>query len=159
MRLQTLAAAVVLTLALAGCATSGGLHPNGTLTDPSSLKADRSLAHVEVSDAAWPKEDWWSGLGDPQLSALIAEALRDNPSLAEADARARQAQAAAGATDAARKPTVNLGGSAGEAFIPTSVPVFGTGHVGALKYVDASFKWNLDLWGGQRAAWEAALGQ
>jgi NodT family efflux transporter outer membrane factor (OMF) lipoprotein len=159
MRLQTVAAAVVLTLALAGCATSGGLHPNGALTDVSSLKADRSLANVQVSEAAWPKQDWWSGLGDPQLSALITEALRDNPSLAVADARARQAQAAAGATDAARKPTVNLGGSIGEAFIPKSVPVFGTGHVGALKYANASFKWNLDLWGGQRDAWEATLGQ
>ncbi|GLQ90729.1 efflux transporter outer membrane subunit [Dyella flagellata] len=159
MRLQTLAAAVGLSFALAGCATSGGLHPNGRLTEPSSLKADRSLANVQVSDAAWPKEDWWTGLGDAQLSALIAEALRDNPGLAEADARARQAQAAAGAADASRKPSLNVGGSFGEARIPTSIPVFGTGHVGALKYADASFKWNVDLWGGQRATWEAALGQ
>ena len=158
MRLQTLAAAVGFTLALAGCATSGGLQPHGSPIDPSSLKVERSLANVQVSDAAWPKQDWWTALGDPQLGALIAEALHDNPSLAEADARARQAQAAADATDAARKPGVNVGGSFGEARIPTSIPVFGTGHVGALKYVNASFKWNLDLWGGQRAAWEAALG-
>ncbi|RUL75260.1 efflux transporter outer membrane subunit [Dyella choica] len=159
MRLQILAAAVGLSFALAGCASSGGLHPNGTLTEPSSLKAGRSLANVEVSDAAWPKQDWWTGLGDAQLSALIAEALRDNPNLAVADARARQAQAAAGAADASRKPSVNASASFGEARIPTSIPVLGTGHVGALKYVDASFKWNIDLWGGQRAAWEAALGR
>ncbi len=159
MRLHILAAAVGLTFALAGCVSSGGIHPNGTSIDPSSLKAERSLANVQVSDAAWPKDDWWTGLGDPQLNALIAEALHDNPSLAVADARARAAQAQAGAADAARKPTVGVGGSVAEAFIPTSIPALGTGHVAAAKYVYGDFKWDLDLWGGQRAAWEAALGQ
>ncbi|GLQ97872.1 efflux transporter outer membrane subunit [Dyella mobilis] len=159
MRLHILAAAVGLTFALAGCATSGGIHPDGTPTDPSSLKADRSLANVQVSDAAWPKNDWWTGLGDPQLNALIAEALHDNPTLAVADARARSAQAAAGAADASRQPVFDVGASVAEARIPTSIPALGNGHVGAAKYVYGSFKWDLDLWGGQRAAWEAALGQ
>ncbi|GLQ45141.1 hypothetical protein GCM10007862_01920 [Dyella lipolytica] len=159
MRLHILAAAVGLTLALAGCASSGGIHPNGSSIDPSSLKAERSLANVQVSDAAWPKDDWWTGLGDPQLNALIAEALHDNPSLAVADARARAAQAEAGSADAAREPSVGVGASVAEARIPTSIPVLGTGHVAAAKYVYGSFKWDLDLWGGQRAAWEAALGQ
>jgi NodT family efflux transporter outer membrane factor (OMF) lipoprotein len=159
MRLHILAAAVGLTFALAGCATSGGIHPDGTPTDPSSLKADRSLAKVQVSEAAWPKNDWWTGLGDPQLNALIAEALHDNPTLAVADARARAAQAAAGAADASRQPTLNVGASVAEARIPTSIPALGNGHLGAAKYVYGSFKWDLDLWGGQRAAWEAALGQ
>ncbi|RDS81404.1 efflux transporter outer membrane subunit [Dyella psychrodurans] len=159
MRLHILAAAVGLTFALAGCATSGGLHTNGTSIDPSSLKAERSLANVQVSDAAWPKDDWWTGLGDPQLNTLIAEALHDNPTLAMADARAREAQAEAGAADAARKPTVGVGASVAEARIPTSIPVLGTGHAAAAKYVYGSFKWDLDLWGGQRAAWEAAVGQ
>jgi NodT family efflux transporter outer membrane factor (OMF) lipoprotein len=159
MRLHILAAAVGLTFALAGCATSGGIHTNGTSIDPSSLKADRSLANVQVSQAAWPKDDWWTGLGDPQLNALIAEALHDNPTLAVADARARAAQAEAGAADAARQPTVGVGASVAEARIPTSIPVLGTGHLAAAKYVYGSFKWDLDLWGGQRAAWEAAVGQ
>lgn len=159
MRLHIFAAAVGLTFALAGCVTSSGLHPDGTLTDPSSLKADRSLAKVQVSDAAWPKQDWWTGLGDPQLNALIAEALHDNPTLAIADARAREAQAAAGAADAAREPSFGVGGSVAEAQIPKSIPSFGTDHIAAAKYVYGSFKWNLDLWGGQRAAWESALGQ
>jgi NodT family efflux transporter outer membrane factor (OMF) lipoprotein len=159
MRLHILAAAVGLAFALAGCATSGGIHPNGSSIDPSSLKADRSLANVQVSDAAWPKEDWWTGLGDPQLSALIAEALHDNPTRAVADARAHQAQAEASAADAAREPSASVGASVAEARIPTTIPALGTGHTAAAKYAYGSFKWDLDLWGGQRAAWEAALGQ
>ena len=111
MRLHLLAAATAITLALAGCANSGGLHPDGTSLDPSSLKAERSLAGVTISPAAWPTQDWWSGLGDAQLASLIDEALKDNPGLAAADARARQAQAAAGEADAAREvhPDSDLG--------------------------------------------------
>ncbi|KRE97643.1 multidrug RND transporter [Frateuria sp. Soil773] len=157
MRLQTLAATTALTLALAGCASSGGLHPDGTLTDPASLKAGRSLAGFAVSPAAWPARDWWSGLGDAQLAALIDEALQDNPSLAAADARARAAQAAAGVADAARGPTVNGGASVAGARPPGA---FGEmAHFAVAKYGYASFNWGLDLWGGKRAAWEAALGQ
>jgi hypothetical protein len=37
MRLHLLAAAAALTLTLAACASGGGLHPNGTPIDPSSL--------------------------------------------------------------------------------------------------------------------------
>ncbi len=158
MRLHTLAAAVGLTLAMAGCASSGGLHTGSTPIDPSSLQSARSLANVP-SSAAWPAADWWTGLGDAQLDTLMTEALADNPTLAVSDARARQAQAAAGAADAARKPTLYVGGSVAEARIPTTVPGLGDGHMAPAKYAYGSFKWSPDLWGGQRAAWTAAVGQ
>ncbi|RDS86689.1 efflux transporter outer membrane subunit [Dyella psychrodurans] len=159
MRAHILAAAVGMTLALAACASTGGLRPDGTPIDPTSLKTEQSLANVTLSPAAWPKTDWWTSLGDPQLNALIAEALHDNPSLAEADARARAAQAETGTADAARKPTVDVGGSVQEARIPTTIPHLGNGHNETAKYVDVDFHWDLDLWGGERATWQAALGQ
>ena len=156
MRLHLLAAAAALTLALAGCASSGGLHPDGTPIDPATLKAERSLAHL--SAAAWPSTDWWSGLGDPQLDTLIAEALRDNPGLGVADARARAAQAEAGIADAARGPSVNGGAAVAGARPPAAL--FGDkAHFALAKYGYVGFKWDLDLWGGKRAAWEAAVGQ
>jgi NodT family efflux transporter outer membrane factor (OMF) lipoprotein len=158
MRLQILAATTAMTLALAGCVSSGGLHPDGHPLDASSLKAERSLAGLEVTPAAWPNQDWWSGLGDPQLAALIAEALQDNPGLAAADARARQAQAEAGAADAARGPTVNASGSIAEARAPEAL-LGDKAHFTAVKSATVRFNWGLDLWGGKRAAWEAALGQ
>ncbi|MEP6899023.1 MAG: efflux transporter outer membrane subunit [Rhodanobacter sp.] len=160
MRLHLFAAATALTLALAGCASSGGLHPDGTPTDPASLKAERSLDGLSVSSAAWPAGDWWTGLGDSQLDALMSEALSDNPGLGMADARARQAQAEVGAADAARGPSVTAGGSISGARIPTTLlPASdGGGHFAWAKYGDVSFKWGLDLWGGKRDAWQAALG-
>jgi len=156
MRLHRLAAAAALTLALAACASSGGLHPDGTPIDPATLKTERSLAHL--SAAAWPATDWWSGLGDPQLDALIAEALRDNPGLDVADARARAAQAAAGIADAARGPSVN-GAAAIAGARPPAALLGDKAHFALAKYGYASFQWDLDPWGGKRAAWEAAVGQ
>ncbi|WP_201316415.1 efflux transporter outer membrane subunit [Dyella sp. EPa41] len=161
MRLQILAAATGLSLALAGCVSSGGLHPEGTLTDATTLKSDRSLSGATLSPAAWPANDWWTGLGDPQLSALIAEALKDNPSLAIADARARQAQAEAGAADAERGPTVNAGANVIGQRLPLTAapPELGGGHFTWFKDARVGLSWGLDLWGGKRAAWEAAVGQ
>ena len=161
MRLQTYAAGLGMAVALAGCASSGGLHPDGTLTDPASLQTSQSLSRLNVSPADWPTQDWWTALGDPQLSRLIDEALQNNPSLAEADARSREAQAQVGIADADRKPTVTAGASASGARLPTNLlpAQAGGGHYMLAKYAYARFSWDLDLWGGQRAAWEAALGQ
>ncbi|WP_329741862.1 efflux transporter outer membrane subunit [Dyella sp. A6] len=159
MRLHLPVAAVGLTLALAGCASSGGLHPQGAPIDPSSLATQQSLAQVSASEASWPQTDWWVGLGDAQLDALMTEALKNNPSLVVADARVRAAQAAAGVTHADLLPRVNAGASVAGARLPASVPALGNGHFGLAKYAYASFSWNPDLWGGRRAAWQAAVGE
>ena len=157
MRLQSLAAATALTLFLTACASSAGLHPDATLINPGNLHAQRTLAAAKVSAAAWPSADWWSALADPQLDHLIAEALHDNPGLAVADARARAAQAVAGQGDAARAPSVNGSASVSGARIPTTV-LPDAGHFSIVEYGYVSFKWGVDLWGGKRAAWQAALG-
>jgi NodT family efflux transporter outer membrane factor (OMF) lipoprotein len=159
MRLHILAAATGVALALAGCVSSGGLHPDGKLTDPGSLHAERSLAGVTVSPAAWPSADWWTALGDSQLDTLIVEALKSNPDLAIADARVRQASAQAGAADAARSPTLGVGASLAGARLPTSIaPKPVGGKFEWFKYGYGSFEWNPDLWGGKRDSWEAAVG-
>ena len=159
MRLHTLVAAVGAALILSGCVTSRGLDPQGQLTDPTTLHADRTLSKVAVSPAGWPSADWWTGLGDSQLTSLIEEALKDNPDLATADARVRQAQAQASGADAARDPTFSVGAGAAGAHLPGSLlPSPPGNHFSWTKFGYGNFSWDLDLWGGKRAAWEAALG-
>src|SRR6201991_1995912 len=159
MRLHTLVAAVGAALILSGCVTSRGLDPQGQLTDPTTLHADRTLSKVAVSPAGWPSADWWTGLGDSQLTSLIEEALKDNPDLATADARVRQAQAQASGPDAARDPTFSVGAGAAGARLPGSLlPSPPGNHFSWTKFGYGNFSWDLDLWGGKRAAWEAALG-
>ncbi|WP_233842519.1 efflux transporter outer membrane subunit [Dyella sp. 2HG41-7] len=157
-----LVTACVASLMLAGCVTSGGLHPTGKTIDPDSLKSSQSFANVPLSATAWPSQDWWVQFRDPQLTTLIDEALKNNPSLAEAEARARQAQAVADSADAARMPQAQLDASAIGARLSSkdfSYPIDALGTFAWTKSVTADFSWDLDLWGGKRAAWEAALGR
>ena len=105
-----LAAALACALVLAGCASSHGLTTSGQPLDADTLGARQVLGADAFSAAAFPRQDWWNALGDPQLDGLIREALQGNPSLAAADARLRQAKAQAGLADAQRKPTLDATG-------------------------------------------------
>ncbi len=156
---QRLALASAILLA-AGCITSEGLEPNARLQPAGALQAGRSLDGVALSPAAWPRQDWWTGLGDRQLDQLIGEALQGTPDLQIAEARARQAAATAQAQDAARQPTLDAKASYSGIRAPTSVaPAPLGGRYSAIKYLSLGFNYDFDLWGGERAAWEAALGQ
>ncbi|HUB91988.1 MAG TPA: TolC family protein, partial [Dyella sp.] len=155
-------APLALCVLLAGCATPGGLHPTGKTLDARSLKSERSFSQVQLSPTAWPAQDWWVSFGDPQLSTLIDEALKNNPSLDEAEARARQAQAVADTANAARLPSADLEAGAEGIRLSNKDPVYPPyvlGHFAWGKSVTANFSWDIDLWGGKRAAWEAALGR
>jgi NodT family efflux transporter outer membrane factor (OMF) lipoprotein len=161
-RLKAAAATTAICLALAGCVTPGGLHPTQARIDPNSLKSERSLADVPLSPTAWPQKDWWVAFGDPQLSSLIEEALKTNPSLDEAQARARQAEAVAAGLNAARAPQAELDAMAEGARLSNKDPLYPSYALGSFawaKSVSAGFSWDLDLWGGRRDAWEAALGR
>jgi NodT family efflux transporter outer membrane factor (OMF) lipoprotein len=152
------AVAAFASVLLAGCASTGGLHPTATPADPAYLATQRSFSGVKVYTATWPRQGWWKALGDAQLDKLVDEALADNPDMTLVDARVRAALAAAGAADAARKPTLNAGASAAGARVPPILPPLASGHFGVIRYGYLSFKWDLDLWGGKRAAWQAAVG-
>lgn len=158
MRLHTLVAAIGAAFVLSGCVTSRGLETQGHLTDPATLHAEQSLGRGDASPSAWPAADWWTGLGDARLSALIDEALKDSPNLAIADARVRQAQAQAGSADANRDPTFNVGGGVAGAHLPQGLVGNELGHFSWTKYGYGNFNWDLDLWGGKRDAFEAAVG-
>jgi NodT family efflux transporter outer membrane factor (OMF) lipoprotein len=152
--------AFAFALLLTGCASTGGIEPAAELRNPDDHAISRSLAGAALSDAAFPQQDWWKALGDPQLDALIAEALRDSPSLTAADARLRKAQAQAGLADAARKPTVGASAQYAVAQLPEGLagPEIG-GELMHNAVLMLNFDWPLDVWGGKRADYEAALGQ
>ncbi|MBV4457739.1 efflux transporter outer membrane subunit [Pseudomonas sp. COR58] len=160
---KTLRSGVTLLLSamiLAGCANYSGLETEGVRLDAKSLKAGQSLDGVPLSPAAWPKSDWWTSLGDPQLDGLIREALRDSPDMQIAEARAHQASAAAFAADAERYPTLDASAGVSRSRLARDQDPRGQGGAySTVRNVSAGFNYNFDLWGGQRDAWEAALGQ
>lgn len=148
-----------LPLLTAACTTVGPTYtpPTETLPDQFS-RADAALQ----SPSATVPEVWWLSLRDPQLTALVQQALADNPDLQAAQARLRQARAVQGIQSALGGPT--LGASAkvtqdglsvnSEAFanIPFKNPQteFTNHQIG----FDAS--WEIDLWGHQQRLTEAA---
>jgi NodT family efflux transporter outer membrane factor (OMF) lipoprotein len=145
---------------LASCASTGGLAPQAQTTDADALATSRSFAAATSDDAAFPAADWWQSLGDPQLGALIAEALQGSPSLAAAEARVRQAQAQAGLAQDARSPGLEGSAQYAVAQLPkTLVPEELSGSLLHNVMATVNFKWPLDVWGGLRAQYEAAIGQ
>lgn len=146
-------------LLLAGCASSRGLEPRLAPSDADTLAIARSLAADPLSAADFPRSDWWTAFADPQLDALIDEALRDSPSLAAADARARSAQAQAGLADAQRSPTLGASARLSGVQLPETIAPEPIGDFKASGILMLNFAWAPDLWGGQRAAFEAAAGQ
>ena len=148
--------ATTVAMLLSGCAAVPDLGPEPAIRSAQSVEAQQSLS---APQAAWPADDWWTAYGDPQLTALIEEGLRNAPDMAIAAARFRQAQAMAQQAGAATLPSADLDASANatkqsynmglpKEFVPQGW--LGTGRVA----LDLNF--DLDLWGKNKAALAAA---
>ena len=158
-RPSLLATALATALLATACASSGDIAPRGAMRDAGSLQSSASLAGTRVSDAAWPSERWWTAFGDPQLDALVDEALANAPSIEAADARTRKAIAQAGLADAARKPTLGAGAQVlGMQLPPALVGDEIGGDFKVVNVLTLSFAWNPDVWGVSRSKWQAAVG-
>lgn len=161
--LARLAGTGLLAALAAGCASTHGLAPVSAPRDPDTLEATASLGGLQpgtaLSEAAWPENDWWTAWRDPQLDALMADALRDAPSLDAADARLRLAQAQAGLADEARRPAASGSARYSGTYLPEGlVPSgFGGGNYTGVSLISVSLAYAPDLWGGKRAQWEAAV--
>ena len=147
-----------LALALAACASSRGLQPQGRLLDADSLHADQTLAGSGLSASGFPAADWWRALGDAQLDALVEEGLRNSPSLDIADARLRQAQAQVAGAHADRLPSLSVSpGYTGMRLPESMLGEEAGGHYAGSAQAVLNFSYGVDLWGGKRATWEAAV--
>jgi outer membrane protein, multidrug efflux system len=101
---------------------------------------------------------WWTVFKDPELAALIGEAVQNNRDLRVAIARVEQARALARIQKAQILPAIgaNAGASYGRGSIalPTENP-----QSGAIFSVDAQVSWEIDVWGRIRRGTEAAVAQ
>lgn len=154
-------AALLGALLAVGCASFDRLVPKSIGTDLASLAASRSLAGARLSPAAWPTAAWWQRFGDAQLDALIAEALAGNPGVGSARARIDRAVALAASSGAALAPQAGAGADitrqhySANGIYPR--PLADSWHTQT--QLAASFGYEFDLWGRNRAAYDAALGQ
>ncbi|MEW9854275.1 efflux transporter outer membrane subunit [Novosphingobium sp. M1R2S20] len=151
---------LAITLALSACGMPE-LGPRPQIRAPASLETARTFATAEQV-AAWPQEDWWRAYGDPQLDALVAEALAGSPSVAAAEARIRQARGAADVAGAQTLPQIGGQGTAGvvkQSYnngIPSEFVPKGWKSRGDLALTG---DFDLDLWGRRRSLLAAATSQ
>ena len=108
------------------------------------------------ADAAVLQSYWWSGFGDPQLDALVREAINNNRDLRIASARVDEFAAVLMGTRSQGFPQVGYGLSgnrnrASEEKLPAFVDPFSTTWSSIL-----SASWEIDLWGRIRRETEAA---
>jgi NodT family efflux transporter outer membrane factor (OMF) lipoprotein len=152
-------ALLLLVLSLTGCASMRGLHTHASAIDPGQLETGRSLSNVRLSAAAWPQDSWWTSLGDVQLDRMMDEALSGQPGLRVAEARVRQAQAAAEVVGASLYPQANASlRSTRQRFSEDgTVPPPIAGSWQTINDLSLGVGYELDFWGKNRAAVGAAL--
>jgi NodT family efflux transporter outer membrane factor (OMF) lipoprotein len=165
--MRSLLPALSLLGLLAGC-TVGPHYAGPPAAAPHAVQ---SAAFARTGDLALAAEPpvarWWETLADPTLNALEARALAANPDLAVADARLRQARASLREQKANLLPKANASALYAHARFP-GLNIGSTDDGGAatgggsgttdLNLYNLGFdaSWEVDLFGGQRRAVEAA---
>lgn len=161
---------LVTALAVSGCAVGPDFK---TPAAPAALgysaqPVPRETASAPVAggeaqhfaDANVPA-DWWHLFQSPALDALVDEALRASPSIVQAEARLRQAQAETDAQFGYALPSVDGSVSAVRQQINPEAFGFNTPKPGPFTLYSASLSvsYALDLFGGVRRALEASRAQ
>ena len=150
---------LALAVGLSSCASLPAAPPQRQAKAPSAYTSQTAFA---APDAAWPSGPWWTAYGDAQLDALMDEAVKGSPSLAEARARVIKARAAAAGASAALLPSITGQGSLNyekqsydylfpSQFLPQGYQGYGQATL--------NLNWELDFWGKNRAAIARAVSE
>lgn len=143
-------------LSLAGCFAVGPDYQPPDIVAPAqwspSLRGGLSGTEPGVKTLA----EWWSTLGDADLSELIGRAVTGSPDLKIAQARIREARARRGIAEAGLFPSLNLGGSA---TARRGSEDTGSGQRTELYRIGFDASWEFDVFGGVRRSIEAAQGE
>lgn len=161
-RLASAARALALGAAIAsaaGCTVGPDFVPPQPPM-PAAWSAPETVGIPPAAAEARELVRWWELFGDPRLTALEERALRGNLGLQEAAARVRQARAARGIAAGALGPALDGGGSFRRGRSPglSSDSRLAREASAITNLYEAGFDagWEIDLFGGNRRAVEAA---
>ena len=149
-------AAGLIATGMTGCADMSGIAPQSSLRDANSLGLVPDLGATQTPLQA----DWWREFGDENLNRLVAQALQDSPSLKLAQARLARARAASDVAGAASLPQINgqLDLTRQRYTANGAVPPPLAGAIVESGTAQFSANWELDFFGKNRTALDAALG-
>ncbi len=152
--MKRLFSTAVLVLALGGCALiEPGPEPVAAL--------DAAKLGLTAQDADWPTDRWWQRYGDPQLDALLDEALANNPSMSAAQARLARANAAVSSARAPLLPRVDANYALTREHLSKDYiyPAPMGGSVVSDNRLALDFSYELDFWGKNRSRLKAAVSE
>lgn len=142
--------------ALTGCVNYLGINSNKKITRPSQLQTSKSLPDRK---GHWPTHHWASQFGDPQLVALINEAIANNPTLEAARARVVQARALVDSRGADLWPTIGWEGRVIRGRLSANLvpPIVGGGQWFTFSEFLFKLNWEIDFWGKNLATLRQAI--
>jgi NodT family efflux transporter outer membrane factor (OMF) lipoprotein len=159
---RTLLLAGSASVMLAGCVTVPRL---GQAPEAKPAQAYATAESFKAPDADWPADRWWTAYGDPQLDTLMDEALNGSPTVAQALARVRKAEALAREAKGAVYPAISANEQIAltkQSYFAGFPPAFQAflPH-GWLPFNQESLNldYQLDLWGQNRKALAAATSE
>jgi outer membrane protein TolC len=150
---KLLAAEIVICLLIGGCATKLQEAPPQEQVLKEALPETTEILPewaAPAEDSGQVDDDWLATFDDPQLDALVAEALNvQNPNLRILAVQVDRAQAAATLAGSALKPTVALGADLSGTAGPDPVEQESVG-------AGIGISWEPDVWGRVQAGVNAA---
>jgi len=155
----------MLTMACAALTACAGLGPDAQNLKPiEHVALAPTPAGIAQTVDAWPENEWWLAYADAQLNRLMQRALANNPTLATAQARIAQAQAASDFNRAAERPQLAVGadisyGRQSENYLVPPPPIGPGGEYVSQGQAALSFGYELDLWGKNAALIRSAEAQ
>jgi NodT family efflux transporter outer membrane factor (OMF) lipoprotein len=151
---------VMLSLLMAGCAV-GPNYKKPALDLPASFKEGAEWQRANANPQASLSSTWWLNYHDDTLTHLIEQAQKANPSIAQAEAAYRLAQADVDANVASLFPVIGTGISgarsgAGPAFANKESGSSLQPGVHNLATASLAASWEPDLWGSIRRQIESS---
>jgi multidrug efflux system outer membrane protein len=148
---KTILGALAGAILLAGCVTK---------SPPTAAEIQQQALTQGIVPAAWKAggatgpvaDNWLASFGDPQLDALVAEAIAHNPDLRISATKVEQAAQYVELAQSALRPAVNILGTGG-------LKMGGGDVSSALQGISLGASWEPDLWGRLRYGRNAAQEQ
>lgn len=144
-----------VTMTLSGCFAVGPDYKTPDLSAPPEWSRSLQGGVTAATPDKQALAQWWSTLGDPDLSNLIERATTGNLDLKTAQARVREARARRGVAQAGLFPTLDAGGSATRS---RGSEQMSKGEIQDLYRLGFDASWELDIFGRVRRSVEAAQG-
>lgn len=142
---------IALSLGVASCTVGPDYQPhNGEYSQNWFASSSQAVSQDEI------QLEWWSVFNDPLLNNYIERAALNNKDVQIALANVQRARALRGEENAAFRPQISSAAEASRSKSSDAVSSFNSGEIRDLYDAGFDASWEIDIFGGNRRALEAA---